>query len=140
MDRDAAALSHYRAFLNAPGAFDSPLYDEGEYGAAYALFRQRKYRDAQVGFRKYIVATPGGDDEPPFRCLLRVGDCFFIDKDYPRAVRCLRTSPRRRDHAAAVCPLPTGPLFGPRRSMAESVAGMTALLEESPRPPSRATP
>lgn len=85
--RDAAALSQYRTFLNAPGAFNSSKYDEGEYGAGYALFRQRKYRDAQVSFRKYVDtgsgAGPGGHRSD---AMLRIGDCFYIDKDYGRAV------------------------------------------------------
>jgi len=85
--RDAPALSHYRAFLNAPGAFNSPKYNEGEYGAGYALFRQRKYRDAQVSFRKYADAETGaGPGGHRADALLRIGDCFYIDKDYRRAV------------------------------------------------------
>lgn len=84
---DAPALSHYRAFLNAPGAFNSPKYNEGEYGAGYALFRQRKYRDAQVSFRKYADAESGeGPGGHRADALLRIGDCFYIDKDYGRAV------------------------------------------------------
>lgn len=85
--QDAPALSHYRAFLNAPGAFNSPKYNEGEYGAGYALFRQRKYRDAQVSFRKYADAETGaGPGGHRADALLRIGDCFYIDKDYDRAV------------------------------------------------------
>ena len=85
--RDAVALSHYRAFLNAPGSFGSEQYDEGEYGAAYALFRQQKYRDAQVGFRKYVDATAGSETGGHRAdAFLRIGDCFYIDKDYDRAI------------------------------------------------------
>ena len=127
-DRDAAALSHYRAFLNAPGAFDSPLYDEGEYGAAYALFRQRKYRDAQVGFRKY-VAAPGGDAAHKADALLRIGDCFYIDKDYPRAVsaygQALADGTTQQQYARyqqARCKGLDGDAVG-------AVVGMTALLD-----------
>ena len=84
---DAPALSHYRTFLNAPGAFNSTKYNEGEYGAGYALFRQRKYRDAQVSFRKYADAETGaGPGGHRADALLRIGDCFYIDKDYGRAV------------------------------------------------------
>ena len=85
--RNAPALSHYRTFLNAPGAFNSVKYNEGEYGAGYALFRQRKYRDAQVSFRKYADAETGaGPGGHRADALLRIGDCFYIDKDYGRAV------------------------------------------------------
>ena len=133
VERDAQALSHYRAFLNAPGAFSSDLYNEGEYGAAYALFRQRKYRDAQVGFRKYIDATQGGSETGHRSdAWLRVGDCFFIDKDYPRAVdayaNALRDGTTQRQYARfqrAQC-------LGLDGRLAESVEAMDLLLQESP--------
>ena len=86
-NQNAPALSHYRTFLNAPGAFNSAKYNEGEFGAGYALFRQRKYRDAQVSFRKYADAETGaGPGGHRADALLRIGDCFYIDKDYGRAV------------------------------------------------------
>ena len=130
---DAPALSHYRAFLNAPGAFNSDLYNEGEYGAAYALFRQRKYRDAAVGFRKYADATtaqaPGGHRPD---ALLRIGDCFYIDKDYGRAVlsyqKSLDAGTTQQQYASyqqARCKGLDGDLTG-------ALDGMTALLNEFP--------
>ena len=129
--RDAAALSQYRAFLNAPGAFNSPLYNEGEYGAAYALFRQRKYRDAQVGFRKYVDAA-GADAPHRADAWLRVGDCFYIDKDYPRAVKAyedaLTSGTTQQQYARfqqARCKGLDGDAVG-------AVAGMTALLAAHP--------
>lgn len=129
--RDAAALSHYRAFLNAPGAFNSALYDEGEYGAAYALFRQRKYRDAQVGFRKYVDAA--GPQAPHVAdAQLRIGDCFYIDKDYDRAVtayaEALGAGTTQQQYARfqqARCKGLNGDAVG-------AVAGMTALLDAHP--------
>ena len=129
--RDARALSHYRAFLNAPGAYNSSLYDEGEYGAAYALFRQRKYRDAQVGFRKYVDAA--GDQAPHAAdAQLRIGDCFYIDKDYDRAVtaygRALESGTTQQQYARfqqARCKGLDGDAVG-------AVAGMTALLDAHP--------
>lgn len=131
--RDAAALSHYRAFLNAPGAFGSPLYDEGEYGAAYALFRQRKYRDAQVGFRKYVDAAGSGEaGGHRADALLRIGDCFYIDKDYGRAIdaydRALGANTSQRQYAGfqrARC-------LGLDGQLDASVEGMTNLLQEFP--------
>ena len=108
---DAPALSHYRAFLNAPGAFNSPLYNEGEYGAAYALFRQRKYRDAAVGFREYADATASQDsDGHRADALLRIGDCFYIDKDYSRAVTSYQKSLTAGTTQKAIRQLSTGPL------------------------------
>ena len=130
---DGPALSHYRAFLNAPGAFNSELYNEGEYGAAYALFKQRKYRDALIGFRKYADATQG-QTEAGHRAdaLLRIGDCFYIDKDYPRAVdaysQSLTDGTTQQQYASyqrARCKSLDGDLEG-------ALVGMTELLSAFP--------
>lgn len=132
-NRDAAALSHYRTFLGAPGAFNSGKYNEGEYGAGYALFRQRKYRDAQVSFRKYADtgagSGPGGHRSD---ALLRIGDCFYIDKDYDRAVtayeRALEAGTTQRQYTQfqrARC-------LGLAGNLAGEVNGMSALLDAHP--------
>ena len=131
---DAPALSHYRTFLNAPGAFNSTKYNEGEYGAGYALFRQRKYRDAQVSFRKYADAETGaGPGGHRADALLRIGDCFYIDKDYGRAVNAYdkaldagTTQQQYTRYQRAKCLGLNGDLNG-------QVEGMTGLLEAHPQ-------
>ena len=131
--RDAVALSHYRAFLNAPGSFGSEQYDEGEYGAAYALFRQQKYRDAQVGFRKYVDATAGSETGGHRAdAFLRIGDCFYIDKDYDRAIeaydRALEANTTQQQYAGyqrARC-------LGLDGELDASVAGLNGLLDAFP--------
>ena len=86
----ALSLSHFNAFLSAPGAFGSTRYNQGEYGAGYALFKQRKYRDALTAFRKYVYAVKGKAEGKEKGRLadanLRIGDCFYLDKDYTRAI------------------------------------------------------
>ena len=132
-DQDASALSHYRAFLNAPGAFESAKYNEGEFGAGYALFRQRKYRDAQVSFRKYADAETGsGPGGHRADALLRIGDCFYIDKDYDRAVASYdkaleaeTTQPQYTRFQRARC-------LGLDGDLAGEVEGMNALIASYP--------
>ena len=137
--RDAAALSQYRAFLNAPGAYNSPLYNEGEYGAAYALFRQRKYRDAQVGFRKYVDAAGADAPTAPMHGS-ESGIASTSTRTTPRAVKAyddaLTSGTTQQQYARfqqARCKGLDGDAVG-------AVAGMTAIAQPTRRPPSRAMP
>ena len=132
-NQDAQALSHYRTFLNAPGAFNSNKYNEGEYGAGYALFRQRKYRDAQVSFRKY--ADTGSGTEPGGHrsdALLRIGDCFYIDKDYARAVTAYDNALEAGTTQQQYTQFQRARCLGLDGDQAGEVAGMKALIDAHP--------
>lgn len=131
--RDAPALSHYRTFLNAPGAFNSERYDEGEYGAGYALFRQRKYRDAQVAFRKYADTGSGaGSGGHRSDALLRIGDCFYIDKDYGRAVAAYDQALDAGTTQQQYTRFQRARCLGLDGDLPGEVAGMEALLDLHP--------
>ncbi len=130
---DAPALSHYRTFLNTPGAFNSTKYNEGEYGAGYALFRQRKYRDAQVSFRKYADAETGaGPGGHRADALLRIGDCFYIDKDYGRAVNAYDKALEAGTTQQQYTRFQRARCLGLNGDLPGEVEGMTGLLEAHP--------
>lgn len=131
--RDAPALSHYRTFLNAPGAYASAKYNEGEYGAGYALFRQRKYRDAQVAFRKYADAERGaGPGGHRADALLRIGDCFYIDKDYDRAVDAYQNALSAGTTQQQYTQFQRARCLGLAGDLAGEVQGMQTLLDAYP--------
>ncbi len=131
---NAPALSHYRTFLNAPGAFNSTKYNEGEYGAGYALFRQRKYRDAQVSFRKYADAESGaGPGGHRADALLRIGDCFYIDKDYGRAVSAYDKALDAGTTQQQYTQFQRARCLGLNGNLPGEVEGMTGLLEAHPQ-------
>jgi len=131
---NAPALSHYRTFLNAPGAFNSSKYNEGEYGAGYALFRQRKYRDAQVSFRKYADAESGaGPGGHRADALLRIGDCFYIDKDYRRAVNAYDKALEAGTTQQQYTRFQRARCLGLDGDLPGEVEGMTGLLEAHPQ-------
>lgn len=82
----AKSTGLYNQFLKEPGAYLSEFYNEANYGAGYALFSQEKFVSASTAFRKYIDQFKGDDLKKKGDALLRLGDCFYVTKDYPQAI------------------------------------------------------
>lgn len=80
------AASLYTQFMQEPGGYLSEFYNEGNYGAGYALFNQDKYVSASTAFRKYIDQFKGDDLKKKADALLRVADCYYVTKDYIQAI------------------------------------------------------
>ncbi|MCH2198599.1 MAG: tetratricopeptide repeat protein [Flavobacteriales bacterium] len=80
------ATGLYNQFLKEPGGYQSPYYNEANYGAGYSLFNQRKYVSAASSFRKYVDQFKGDDMKRKNDALLRVGDCYYVNKQYDLAI------------------------------------------------------
>lgn len=80
------ALNKYSAFQKLPGAYGSGVYDESWYNLGYSQFKLSQYSDAAASFRKY-VSKPGGIDKNRLNdTYLRIGDCYFVTRQYDLAV------------------------------------------------------
>lgn len=82
----AKAANLYSQFMQEPGAYLSEFYNEGNYGAGYALFNQQKYVSSSTAFRKYVDQFKGDDLKKKGDALLRIGDCYYVTKDYNQAI------------------------------------------------------
>jgi TolA-binding protein len=83
--RYADAGKHYGLFLNTPGAFASPLYDDAEYARGYALYKQKAYSEALTAFRSFQKVDAGDQPKRTLDAVLRTADCFYATKDFSRA-------------------------------------------------------
>lgn len=80
------AAGLYNNFLQQPGGYQSEFYNEAHYGAGYALFNQKKYVSAATAFRKYVDSFKGDDLKKKTDAYLRIGDCYYVNKEYDRAI------------------------------------------------------
>ena len=100
----------YNSFLQQPGAYNSELYVLGNYGLGYAQFKQEKYPLAVSAFRKYIDSDRNKTDKQLNDAYLRVGDCYYVAKDYAPAInyydKAIGMNEANRDYALfqkAIC-------------------------------------
>lgn len=80
------AYDLYTQFITQPGSVNSGFFNEANYAAGYALFRQKKYRAATTAFRKYVDQFSGDDYVKKNDAYLRLGDCYYVIKDYDPAI------------------------------------------------------
>lgn len=81
------AIYNYKDFLIEPGAFNLPEYNHANYNLGYAYFQLKDYQNSNLWFRKYIGAKNNDNPKKLNDAFIRIGDGFFMTKDYTGAVQ-----------------------------------------------------
>lgn len=86
--RYSDARNMYQKFIESEKAPESELYPNAFYGIAYCLFKSNQYSEAAVYFKKYqdLLSKYKQDENRITDASLRLGDCYFMVKNYPSAV------------------------------------------------------
>ncbi len=98
-----SAITFYKTFLASPGAINNNEFFAANYNLGYANFKKANYTEANIWFRKYAGLKSNEPKEKMNDAYLRIGDGFFMTKDYPNAVdyydEALKTGNRDADYA-----------------------------------------
>ncbi|MBV5311905.1 MAG: tetratricopeptide repeat protein [Prolixibacteraceae bacterium] len=80
------SISEYTGFLKSPGAFSLPEYKTAHYNIAYGYFQLKDYESAADYFRKYLNLEADLRSEKVADANNRLGDCYYINRDYASAI------------------------------------------------------
>jgi len=80
------AFDTYNQFLVSSGAFELPEYNLAHYNLGYTCFKQKKYDDAIVWFRKYTNLCQHEKTQFMGDSYNRIGDSYFVQRKYWTAV------------------------------------------------------
>ena len=80
------AIENYNAFIFQPSAILTSVFNQANYNIGYCHFKKEGYAEANVWFRKYIYNTENLDTFKLNDALLRIGDGYFMLKDYDQAI------------------------------------------------------
>jgi tetratricopeptide (TPR) repeat protein len=91
------AITRYNAFLNEPGAFNTPVYGLAHYGIGYSYFEMANSEDnypvakeqyglASTSFRKYVDGNHTQESAKVNDANMRIGDCFFVMENFAQAI------------------------------------------------------
>ncbi len=80
------AIGWYNRFLISRGAYDMPEYPIAIYNSGYAWYKMKEYGEAIISFRKFLGNTANKDPQMVSDAQLRLGDCYFITKQFADAV------------------------------------------------------
>jgi tetratricopeptide (TPR) repeat protein len=103
LNENLTAADTWGQFLKTNGAFISPLYNLAYYNAGYALYREKKYKEASVQFRQFTARPEEKDSVKLNDATLRIADFFYLQKEYDRAIenylKAINYSQRNVDYA-----------------------------------------
>jgi TolA-binding protein len=80
------SISEYTGFLKSPGSFSLPEYKTAYYNIAYGYFQLKDYESAADYFRKYLNLEADLRSEKVADANNRLGDCYYINRDYASAI------------------------------------------------------
>jgi len=96
------AINNYKIFIFSPLSINSTNINLANYNLGYSYFKIKEYTNANNWFRKF-VENETANTKQKNDALNRIGDCFFINKDYIAAIEYYDKSAMvglyRRDYA-----------------------------------------
>ena len=82
---NANAEKHFTAFLRLEGAEQSDLLPIAYYNLGYIAYSKGNFPNAIKNFN-YFINMAKGDKEYESDAWMRVGDCYFMDRSYQKAI------------------------------------------------------
>lgn len=88
------AIDSWKKFQGMDGAVSLKEYDLSSYALGYAFFQRKErsenknnddYANANLSFRKFLLAKNKFEDDKVVDATLRTADCYFMNRDYPQA-------------------------------------------------------
>lgn len=125
------AINHYKEFLSNPASRETEVIEDANYAIAYAYFRKENYVESAYYFDKYIKLV-GENTKLGRDSRLRLGDCFFVLKDYEKAVNNYNSIITNNYKGVEYALLQKGIILGLINQQANKVTVLRELLEKYP--------
>jgi tetratricopeptide (TPR) repeat protein len=127
--RDEQALDHYSAIITSGTA--GPLAIRSRYGIGYAYFNLKQYDRAMNNFREFVSQAPK-DDKNLADGIVRLADCYYVQKDYASALSYYKQAIQMRSADSDYATLQSGIIYQVQRKYAEATAAYNTVIREEP--------
>ncbi len=107
------AINAYSKVVFKRESISSPYYIKARYGLGYAYYNTKVYDRAKIQFAEYSKALNGSYDQPQYLdAFIRLGDCYFAEKNYSAAIANYENALRGRSKDKAYIHLQLGLNYG----------------------------
>jgi TolA-binding protein len=127
------AISQYNSFLKTAGAFSLPEYKLAHYNLAYSYFQLKDYANASDFFRKYLNLDGDARSEKVADANNRLGDCNFLNRNYPAAILNYDKSYRMNLYDADYALYQKAFCFGLQRENEQKISALQLLVQTYPK-------
>ena len=126
-----AALKKYDDLRNGSGAYATNLYEQASYSQGYCYFKQKQYDEAATSFRRF-AAVSGIDKAQRSDAMVRIGDCYYVGKDEPAAIKWYNDAIANGSTARDYAMFQKGVCQGLEKQYDAKIATLKKLIEEKP--------
>ncbi len=127
------AVSGYNSFMKSVGAFSLPEYKLAHYNLAYSYFQLKDYSNASDFFRKYLNLEGNTRSEKVADASNRLGDCYFLNRNYAEAITYYDKSARMSLYDADYALFQKAICLGLQRDNQAKISSLQALVQNYPK-------
>jgi len=125
------SVEKFETFLGLPEARETDVYNYANYALAYAAFGGEKYKKAASYFQKFLNGEE--KDRPTIiDAVTRLGDCYFVMKDYGTALDYYNRIINNHDPGEDYALFQRGIIQGLQGSQDAKIATLTDVLNKFP--------
>lgn len=126
----------YEEFIITPGAIETGRLVDAYYNLGYIHYRDKDYVKASVEFRKY--ADNAKNLKKKADALMRIGDCFYAQKDMNRALGFYNQAIEIAKYDMDYALLQKAIILGINGNHQEKIASLSRILSDYPQSPYKA--
>lgn len=132
LDNLNSAERYFKQFKGIAGASSLPLYSMADYNMGYIDYQRGDYDKAINNFRSFIQNSD--DRQPTIKsdAYIRLGDCFFMERNYPQAINYYDIATRISTFNADYALLQQALSFGAQGKSSNKIETLHSLLEGFP--------
>jgi TolA-binding protein len=127
------AVKQYRIYLFNPPSVHTPMYNTSNYNLGYCHFKLADFAESNTWFRKYIHNKAETDVARYNDALIRIGDGFFMLREYDNAARYYSDAVTAKARASDYCLFQRGIIQGIKGDMGGKSATMDQLVSSHPK-------
>ncbi|MBL7883370.1 MAG: tetratricopeptide repeat protein [Bacteroidia bacterium] len=79
------AIENYLLFIAEPGSIAKSEYSDANYNIGYSYLKLQEYEGSILWFRKFVTFKPQADQKKINDALNRIGDGYFMSRDFANA-------------------------------------------------------
>ena len=133
LENYADAVSGFNQFLKTPGANTRPEFQSVQYNLAYANFKLKDYAAASDLFQKFIDKNSNTSDQKVADAYNRLGDCFYVTRDYRSAVRNYEKAYSLKQYDADYALFQKAMSLGIQQEQEQKISNLRTLLQTFPK-------
>ncbi len=129
------AARYLNQFKGMNGASSLPEYTLADYDMGYIYYQKPDYDAAEESFRRFIQSADETQKDLKTDAYIRLGDCFFMERNYTNAINYYDLATRISKLNADYALYQQGLCYGAKGDVNQKINMLNSLLETYPSTP-----